>query len=116
MPRRRTSQDPLDAVFDFHPYRATFRLGAPVIRDGWRAFDQPGGEGVPHPGVAALLGIPGVQIVTLHRDRVILLRDPDSAWERILPEARGILEAHFLGRPAWRAGDESEGAGKPAAA
>jgi len=81
---------------DFHPYRATFVLPTTVLdEDGWQTFENGSAEGSP-PGVQALFAVPGVASVSLHRDRVVLLRDPAVSWEEVLPGVQAALEQGFV--------------------
>ncbi|TAH38465.1 MAG: hypothetical protein EYC70_03535 [Planctomycetota bacterium] len=87
---------PLTPLRDYHPLRATFLLPQPVIRTGWKVYESAAAASG-HRGVAALFRIPGVQIVTLHRNSVKLLRDPEVSWEDIVPAAQEVLRQEFLG-------------------
>ncbi|HEX9792805.1 MAG TPA: NifU N-terminal domain-containing protein [Planctomycetota bacterium] len=96
----RKTPDPLAPKLGFHPYEARFELPGPVLAEGWLTFDSPEGKAA-HPGAAALLQIPGVTIVSLHRNQVTLLRDPETSWEPILAAVPAVLRAHFVGKGPW---------------
>lgn len=91
--------DPVEQVENdrFHPLRVTFQLPQPVIRKGWRVYDSPA-SAAGHPRVAALFQVRGIQVVTLHRNEVKILRDPEIGWEEILPAAKDVLRREFLGQ------------------
>lgn len=112
MPKKQA--EPLTLEPDYHPFRATFRLPDLVLNGGWVTFDSPEGK-APHPGAAALLQIPGVNSVTLHRNQVTLLRDLDGDWDSILPAAREVLTREFLGRDAFELPEEGGEADSEAA-
>ncbi|MBC8328039.1 MAG: hypothetical protein ISR76_01185 [Planctomycetes bacterium] len=95
----RTSELPLQPALGFHPYRAVFSLPFTIFPDGCWTEDRPGAESG-HPGVDALMRLPGVAIVSLQADRLTLIRDPGTAWESILGPAQELLRTHFLSKPA----------------
>ncbi|MFQ5747855.1 MAG: NifU N-terminal domain-containing protein [Planctomycetota bacterium] len=90
---------------DFHPYRATFVLSRPVLaNDEWRTFEN--GSALEFPArVQALLSVPGVASVSLHRNRVVLVRDPEASWETLLPAVQDALQGEFAGREPLTAGE-----------
>lgn len=93
------SPDPAPApIRRFHPNRVEYVLPAPILPGGCWTEDRPGAT-TGHPGVDALLAVPGVAILTLRDDRIRIVRDPAVAWEPILAAVQEILVRHFLPEP-----------------
>lgn len=88
-------QDPLEPQLGYHPFRAVYQLPHPVIDQGCRTFDNPESK-VPHPGVASLLAVPGVNIVSLQHNRVSVLRDSECPWDSLLPTCSSVVRTQFL--------------------
>ncbi len=95
----RTPVDPVPPEIGFHPYRAVYRLPYAIYPGGCWTQDRPGSASG-HPGVDALMALPGVAIVSLREDRVTLVRDPGTAWDSILEAVQPILRDHFLAQEA----------------
>lgn len=87
--------DPLAPQFDYHPCRARYTLPHAVITKGYKTFDNPEAQ-APHPGVAALLAIPGISIVSLHRNQVSVLRDYERPWDELLGTMDAVIRTQFL--------------------
>lgn len=91
--------DPLEPHFDHHPFRVRFLLPHKVLDHGWLTWEGPGAE-TPFDTVNELFALPGVHVVSLHRNEIAILRDPEVPWEELLPEITRVLRSRFLNQPA----------------